>query len=625
VFYFLGAIRERRKETFRKKVYMSKTRIVNDDDAGLDAEIIDRLFEAAIIGDAVQINNIKSKLDLSKFAQYCLEKKEDQTIIDIIVSKGFDDCIRLFGDVAVEQDARGDTLLIKAARRGLAQTFTLLHESGLELNCLHTNYNGNNFLHVLVETGNLVAARKFFDILSSEEKAALTVRKNAEGKTPYDTACGKCLKGFKELFQPHVEQEYIERGEGLWNEARDVFVARLSENLSRCSQQEKTSYCMMLVENCVKTGQDYFLDLVVRHVNSSATVVDLRKYLMKSLKLGHAYTFETLIGLCKEGGQILSRDLTDRRSGNSIFHTLVSLGSKDLLEEVIRILCKEEIVNQISDFKLLELLNTPNSENLRPVDCAVKSRRSGMVDVFKKAGLSFEGEMGEKLLVDATVNGDMPTLLKLLEYGVSYDIEKHAWLFPYAVGIDNLELVELLQSQGMDVNAKYLGLTALHYAADGNNLSLVEYLLGQEADPYIVDGIGRTALHYAANTVGAYFGCSEEAGYERVDKQNLEVMNLLIENGPEAMFLTDTASGWTPLHEAAVSGNIGGVNLLGEKAPQSVNVKDLKDRLPYELVEKNEKIQKALSVIESAVSPVSLRPLNVGDAVANTESKGRGL
>ncbi len=69
----------------------------------------------------------------------------------------------------------------------------------------------------------------------------------------------------------------------------------------------------------------------------------------------------------------------------------------------------------------------------------------------------------------------------------------------YAVERGDRSLIEYLLSQDANINAKdKKDNTPLHYALEQNNLDLARYLLSQKADVNVQNEEGKTLLHYAA-------------------------------------------------------------------------------------------------------------------------------
>lgn len=116
-------------------------------------------------------------------------------------------------------------------------------------------------------------------------------------------------------------------------------------------------------------------------------------------------------------------------------------------------------------------------------------------------------------------------------------------------------IVDILLQRGVDPNAMDgLRRTALHYASNQGNLEIVKCLLQHKADLSITSDYLWNALHFAARCL------SEGAA---------EVAELLVDAGVDPLEGDDES--WTPLHVAAQYGNIEILEFLWKKHPHSVN------------------------------------------------------
>jgi len=228
----------------------------------------------------------------------------------------------------------------------------------------------------------------------------------------------------------------------------------------------------------------------------------------------------------------------------------------------------------------------------------------------------------------------------LIEYFLSqgFDINstnnENEGLLHYAAFGTNIELIERLINNGVDVNAKSTkNVVPLHYAALGCQLEVVTYLLNSGADVNIADDEGETPLHEAMIgafrdttnsaieivkllvehgadinkqttqgttpifwaiygdkpdlmeyllSVGADINLSNSNGlsplHESITRGKAEYVVMLVQNGARND-IKDTHYGFTPLHQAALNGNIEIVKAV-LPCVKDINVKDNEGHTP---------------------------------------------
>ena len=166
---------------------------------------------------------------------------------------------------------------------------------------------------------------------------------------------------------------------------------------------------------------------------------------------------------------------------------------------------------------------------------------------------------------------------------------ENATLLHCAASAGNLEIVQILQGKGADVNSKDInGQTPLHKAAQQGHIPVIKFLIGHRADIDIEDSKGKTALNWAARkgdleAVQLLIGRSSHAKrkdhkgktpmHDAVKFNNIEVARFLIEKNPKCAKCKDHKS-VTPLHKAALKGELGMVTLLIEACPGAMKRKD---------------------------------------------------
>ncbi|KAI9694965.1 MAG: hypothetical protein M1822_000582 [Bathelium mastoideum] len=164
----------------------------------------------------------------------------------------------------------------------------------------------------------------------------------------------------------------------------------------------------------------------------------------------------------------------------------------------------------------------------------------------------------EDSLFQAVLNGNVEQTRNLLDKGADPYDEDTSGSTPlhYAAEGENLEVVELLlkHRSRVDPNTRdEAGSAALYHATNSRNLGLVELLLKHGVNPNIKNNSGSTPLHNAAKD------------------WNTRVTDLLLKYGANPNIKDGIGS--VPLHCAADSGNLGVVELL-LKHGVNPNIKD---------------------------------------------------
>ena len=170
---------------------------------------------------------------------------------------------------------------------------------------------------------------------------------------------------------------------------------------------------------------------------------------------------------------------------------------------------------------------------------------------------------------------------------------ENATLLHLAASAGNLEIVQILQGKGADVNSKDAnGQTPLHKAAEQGHIPVIKFLIGHRADVDIEDSKGKTALNWAARNgnleaVQLLIGRSSHAKrkdhkgktpmHEAVKFHNMDVARFLTEKNPKCAKCKDH-NNVTPLHKAAFNGDLDMVSLLVEACPGALKRKDNKGK-----------------------------------------------
>ena len=110
-------------------------------------------------------------------------------------------------------------------------------------------------------------------------------------------------------------------------------------------------------------------------------------------------------------------------------------------------------------------------------------------------------------LADAAMRGDVEAVRTLLEGGADVDAPQGDGMtaLHWAADLDNVEMVEMLVAAGARVEAttRVGSHTPLHVAAELGNAGAIKALVAAGADVHAITSLGSTALHYAAQAGSA--------------------------------------------------------------------------------------------------------------------------
>jgi ankyrin repeat protein len=200
-----------------------------------------------------------------------------------------------------------------------------------------------------------------------------------------------------------------------------------------------------------------------------------------------------------------------------------------------------------------------------PLYLAVSNRHIEMVDFLLDVidHQKIKKQFGRKL-IDKAIYNDNPTLLaKLIDRGYPFDRLNSSDQLPLVIYATRKGWVDVLQAlvclkPRININEKdRQGKTALHYAAELGSHEIIKILLNNGADPGVLSRNGNI-LHLASKS-----GSSEV--YDMVVKALSESHSYLM--------YASNADGKTPLHYAAISGNVDRIKNLIDSG-NKVNIKD---------------------------------------------------
>ena len=178
---------------------------------------------------------------------------------------------------------------------------------------------------------------------------------------------------------------------------------------------------------------------------------------------------------------------------------------------------------------------------------AIRANDFARLDAMLKGGSDpniADPRGGSTPLMHAAVSGSLEAMTLLLDKGASVNAANSAGVTALMVSITDIDKVSLLVARGADVNAATKrGRTALLLAAmSDRSAAIVRLLIAKGADPKAVDVLKVTALNAAARG------------------GDIETIRTIADLGL-AVDAADFA-GFTPLINAAFSGNVAAVKLL---------------------------------------------------------------
>jgi len=203
----------------------------------------------------------------------------------------------------------------------------------------------------------------------------------------------------------------------------------------------------------------------------------------------------------------------------------------------------------------------------------------------KHADVNARNNNGWTPLHEAGFWGTIEAASLLLIHGAQLDARDHGLQTPLYCSVrqGRIELVELLLSKGADISARdRQGDTALHAAVKSNQGEVAKLLLARSAPVNARDNRGCTPLHFVddvhedlAELIRSYGGIDDtptpidEQFYKAIlsiskGPLRLEEIKALIKAHPELVSIDSHGSGETPLHFAAMTGDIDLAELLLE-------------------------------------------------------------
>ncbi len=436
--------------------------------------------------------------------------------------------IQANSELLTEVDTTGATPLHSAAMEGHREVAAFLLDQGADINAAKTN--GARPLHSAAYGGHEAAVKLLLD--RGADVNALTTR---QGTVLHSAGAG----GSVEIVR--------------WLVARGLDVNALDQHNSTAILSAAISGHRDLVQHLLSIGADH----TVRNSRDNSA-------LMLAAYSGDVETFKLL--LKQEGGDI---------------HEISSCYNFTPLHW-----CAYRGHLELAEFLLDEGADVLRADQWG-VTCVGKAVYAGqreILSLFLERGADINARSGEdqhSYLLEASWSGDTAMADFLVEHGLSVNAPNGAGETPLmAAAWENTALVKFYLDRGADVNAADTnGWTALHAASAHAELELVQALLDAGANVNAAHNDGVTPLIRASGNgpletvnallaTGADVGATREDGrdalYLAIEDGKLDNARALLEAGAKPTS-TDNRNGNTPVHAAALGGNVEVVRWLLEQ------------------------------------------------------------
>jgi ankyrin repeat protein len=206
-------------------------------------------------------------------------------------------------------------------------------------------------------------------------------------------------------------------------------------------------------------------------------------------------------------------------------------------------------------------LNQQNKDGMTPLMAAIEAENEAMVEILlaHRADVNRVDEKGCSPLILATGNSAMMEMLLRQGADVSYADAERMSALHWAIRKQSPSAVRILLHYDAPVNVRNLNFDTPLLMAVKNDFKEINLLLMHGADPHVVDQIGETPLHHAA------------------EKDALAHAEALLAAGAEPVVFS--RQGWTPLHTACRNGALSVAALL-LKAHVPVDIENNREQTP---------------------------------------------
>ncbi|KAK7453250.1 hypothetical protein VKT23_011926 [Stygiomarasmius scandens] len=270
---------------------------------------------------------------------------------------------------------------------------------------------------------------------------------------------------------------------------------------------------------------------------------------------------------------------------------------------------------------------------------AVEGRHLDIIIFLVANGADYTATFSNKrtLLHIAAENNDLDFIKTLLNKGINIDVQDYfgSTALYYASREGGLETVKFLVNNGARIRGGYGIDTAVHAAARGgyldiieflfenenNDLDLIQILLNKGINNDVEDSYGGTALYYVARDGNLEAvklltnNCSKVGGRFRVEKAvhaaarggHLDVIKFLAWTGANCSSILSLQGfkSMTPLHNAAENGHVDVIKFLLEMGTD-VNVQDQDNQTPIQYAASSGKLDAVKVLVQEKAAVVDI-------------------